>query len=580
MANFEAKNSLYYKTSMQRYEDIKNKMKIDITKINKKIKREDYEKYWVARVAQMLGKEEVWIKRPKEEKRPQEERNRTYLREVREKLGHTGGQGENGGLDLSEVTVRGLAKEWEEIPKEIRKKLQKKEEWGRIKREICIGGGIVLRREIRDMIEGKRIKGSHYEEDKEREVIIQEEEGWGERKEVEIYTDGSEIKGKAGFGVWSEGDMGLVTAYRVLGEQSSYNAELQGVIFGVTNAPPKTICNICVDNEAVVKLGKRLKGDERVELKQVPQPHLTRLLKDRLDWKENIEQTTINFVKVKGHTGIKGNEEADEAARVGTELNFSYLEPRDLVEFQNDWVLVSDDKEILSNYRKELKKKHQKETKIKATEDRNSMWKRMVNTKCIREVSNSLTRDKKVKKQVVNMILKARADLLPHAAQLVERDCENMKSPFCPWCSGKVENTEHILIECHKYEEIRMNIGKEVWEIIRGDNKMNDIKQMKNTIPEWFCRSEKGGTMLYQELEEFDKLAGMLGYIPRELEKVIRDYKDNGKKKEEQTKNERRKEDMKIRNILKRIHRKIIKGAHKIWLRRNEEWKKKGEDTK
>jgi hypothetical protein len=394
-------------------------------------------------------------------------------------------------------------------------------------------------------------------------------------RRVEIYTDGSEREGRAGFGTWCESEEKIRTAYRVLGAQTSYNGELQGAIFGVCNAPPKTICNICIDNEAVVKLGKKIKEGKRIDMNKVPQPHLVRLLKDRVEWKKEIEQTTINFVKVAGHTGIKGNEEADIAAKVGVELDFTYLERKDLVEFQNDWVLEVAGEELLGNYRAELKKKHQKQIIERAKEDRNTTWRRLMNVECIKSISNGLTKDKKVGKQIVNTIMKARADLLPHAAQLVDRKCENIRSPYCPWCNGKIENTEHIMVECPEYEKERIEIRDEVWEIIRGENKANNTEQMKEAIPVWFFNKPEKILTPYAELRNYDKLAGILGFIPREVNKVVRDYRNNGRsKKEELSKKQKREEERKIKNILGRIHRRIIKGAYRIWLRRNEKWSK------
>ena len=130
--------------------------------------------------------------------------------------------------------------------------------------------------------------------------------------------------------------------------------------------------------------------------------------------------------------------------------------------------------------------------------------------KGINEVSNNFLVNRKIQKQVATMIIKGRTDMLPHAKQLFDRKTLNIKSPQCPWCEDTVEDTKHILVDCPKYTESREKIWNKVIAVIHGQDKMmNDLEKMKKVIPKWF---------------KYNKLAGMLGYIPDQLKKVISNY--------------------------------------------------------
>jgi hypothetical protein len=73
---------------------------------------------------------------------------------------------------------------------------------------------------------------------------------------------------------------------------------------------------------------------------------------------------------------------------------------------------------------------------------------------------------------------------------------------------------------------------------------------------------------MYLELSNFDRLAGILGYIPKGLRTLIKQIINN------KNKNEEKKIQKTISKTLKKIDKIILTGLHEIWLIRNKEWDK------
>jgi hypothetical protein len=239
-----------------------------------------------------------------------------------------------------------------------------------------------------------------------------------------------------------------------------------------------------------------------------------------------VENTDLNFIKVKGHSGMKGNERTDELAKKRLELKESYIREKDLNEFKNRLGIWKDGEEIKGRYRTELKKIHLKEMKDKVREDDNVMWRKMQEMEEVEKMSNNFLKDRTIKKGVVISIIKGRTDLLPHAKQLYIRGVDNIYSPYCPWCEGKEEDTEHIMIECPHYAKDREEIWEKVIEIIRkGNPEVNNKEIMKIVIPRWFMKEERKEVIcVFEKLKNFDKLGRMLGYISKALREVIKQY--------------------------------------------------------
>ena len=96
-----------------------------------------------------------------------------------------------------------------------------------------------------------------------------------------------------------------------------------------------------------------------------------------------------------------------------------------------------------------------------------------------------------------------------------------------------VENIEYILLECLKYKIKREEIWREVVKIIYKQNKEeNNYESMLRTIPKWFIKEEREEDIcLFKELRDFNKMAGILGYIPKELKEVVKTYGRKEKKR-------------------------------------------------
>lgn len=404
----------------------------------------------------------------------------------------------------------------------------------KMRKILCKEGERELKNKINTLIK-KKERISDFKKDQEKEGEIYEEKPIEERDEA--FPDGSCKEEKAAFGVYRKKGKKKKVSYRVLGTQNAYNGELQGAIYAVVTTRPNTLRVIKTDNNAVLSLAEKIKSGKYIRWNKQAEPELARLLKERIEWKEVIENANIIFVKVKGHSGVKGNEEADKLAKKGLENENTYLGTKDIHRYRNRISIWTKEREIGERYREELKNKHLKEIKEKAKEDDNDMWKRMRNVKAIEEISNNFMKNKKIRKGVAMVLIKARTDLLPHAKQLFERKTENIKSPYCPWCSHKEENTEHIMLECPKYEKKREELREKIIEVLTNGNILGIKKEeVANMIPIWFLKNKKEEISIYQGLKNFDKLAGILGYIPKEIRGLIQNLFGKAKKDKNKSK--------------------------------------------
>jgi ribonuclease HI len=79
-------------------------------------------------------------------------------------------------------------------------------------------------------------------------------------------------------------------------------------------------------------------------------------LQDKIKIKKEIDKVEINFKKVKWHSEIEENKKADRRVKKGLEEETTYIQEEDLEKYKNKISIFFEEREIHSNYRKELKK--------------------------------------------------------------------------------------------------------------------------------------------------------------------------------------------------------------------------------
>lgn len=565
--NYSNKQHTYYKTNIQRMNDLKEDLGIDI--IQKcRIPNKIYNRYWIARAIKLIKKNNMEIINNKltqivKTKKP----NKLSLIDITKNKGEeftkTIKNLEKKNIhNIKELITQSKIKEKVEIEKMILPEEMDEKEWKYIKILICKDGKKDIKEEIIEKMIEEETNLSLFNSD------WKEERKQGSKEEIHTYSDGSANKEKAGAGIYNEKEKRLCFSTRVLGTQDSYNGELQGAIYATNNSTPNTKHIINIDNAAVIKLGNAILKEEDIIWRKVPQPAITRLFQKTIE-KTKKENTKIIFNKVKGHSGIKGNEEADKRAKKGKEKEKTYISELDIEDILNDIDLKTQNKIIQSNYRKEIKKSNIKRMIEDIPKDKNEQWKTHQLLPITKEASHSYLKDKKINKAEVRTIIKMRTNLIPCAKTLFQRKYENIKSPNCLWCKNKEEDLEHILLDCNKYKKEREEIEKIIYSYL---NKIAIIKRseelLKEEIPSWFTKKEEKNKdfIFNEELENFSKLAGILGYIPSALKQTIKILK---KENDEEKINKEKKE---ISRIVKTIHRILIKGCHRIWTKRNKEW--------
>ena len=150
--------------------------------------------------------------------------------------------------------------------------------------------------------------------------------------ETVVYTDGACINNgdenaAAGSGIWyGDNDPRNVSARVACKEQSNQTGELIAVLITVKNHPPNEDLRIISDSKYTIDgLTKNVKKWEERDWTNVQNGDIFKCTTAWMRWRSG--KTTMQWVK--GHSGVKGNEEADKLAGEGA-LKPKPNEPLDL----------------------------------------------------------------------------------------------------------------------------------------------------------------------------------------------------------------------------------------------------------
>ena len=125
------------------------------------------------------------------------------------------------------------------------------------------------------------------------------------------YTDGSaESDGKAGAAFVTTG---VTVSHRLPDQSSAFQAELVAILYALQHASTSPVANVHVLSDSISALQaiSSLRKTDNITLLSSIQDHLVIL--HRLN-------STVTLHWVPGHVGVKGNEDADKAARAGCAL--------------------------------------------------------------------------------------------------------------------------------------------------------------------------------------------------------------------------------------------------------------------
>ena len=150
------------------------------------------------------------------------------------------------------------------------------------------------------------------------------------------------------------------------------------------------------------------------------------------------------FCKVPSHTGVVGNEQADQAAKQATEIPgyYTHTIPHQDIYYQ-----------IKRNIRNEWQKQWNNTTaKLKIIKPMIKHWHTTQND--IRKWEVKLTR------------LRIGHTRLTHGHYMEKR-----AAPTCTYCPNKILTVEHILVECPKIDDMRnkMKLPRRIEELL-GEN--------------------------------------------------------------------------------------------------------------
>lgn len=402
---------------------------------------------------------------------------------------------------------------------------------------------------------------------------------------IHTYTDGSEKEGEAGCGTWNEENEELTGSFRTFGAQKIYPAEMQATLKAINRTPADTTHHIYIDNNSVLCLCKKVSRWTTKDWRKAKNVREARMLFTAL--RVAVTERNARFVwhKVKSHTGIRGNEEADRLANEGRERMDTYINHKDTHEFAPDYEVTSERVEgkIDNQYRTYItniqKERMEREAKEKAEE--NHTRNIVSNTKQDRHYSNWYLKYPQTTIAHTVNAFKARQDMLPHAEGAMERKLKGYTDSKCILCGDEVEDTAHIFDRCPAHKGTKNKLKETIYSMLLRHTTNMSRKEMEATIPCWFHTTTVKADCFTpenrKELLDFNKTAGILGIIPPSLKNMIKELlamhgKKNYKKKG--------RVEAVADAIVKRIHMHFIQNITTVWKERNAMWSRKVQEIR
>lgn len=287
---------------------------------------------------------------------------------------------------------------------------------------------------------------------------------------ITVHTDGSclhsgQQNATAGSGIWYGPDDPRNTALRVPNDlpQTNQTAELLAVWHAVKEAPLMSPLHIKSDSRYVIDgLTRNLESWEQRGLIRVANKQLFQATAGLLRRRGNV--TTFQWIK--GHQGVRGNEEADKLAKEGagkpecirTDIK---IPPR--FHLTGAQLCESSQATLTQGIKEKRKTQYRRQTAVNLEKTR---W-------AIHDYLNGgLPTDEKIWKSLENKdipkTLRVFLWRLMHNAYKIGEYWNNIPGyedrGRCPFCDEE-ESMEHILIECQAPErEYIWSLAKELWE--------------------------------------------------------------------------------------------------------------------
>lgn len=267
--------------------------------------------------------------------------------------------------------------------------------------------------------------------DKKYKIQLHEDPNEGlNEKDLRIFTDGSKTGSGTGYGVFSE-DLNIRIAAPLGAHNTVYQAECMGII----EAAAATLARKVKDHSI------RILSDSKSVLQALQSNSITsRLTYDchlsLTEVRNNNNNVTLQWIK--GHSGSRGNDAADELARRGSEM--AAIGPEPIVPLPSAWPIS-----VIRRHTKELHDKYWTEV-----------------SEC-RQAKEALPRiDRRLSRKLINLtrpnlrkithIITGHGPFNKHLFNLGVTD-----SPLCRGCLEAEETAAHIILECTGVTTYRAN---------------------------------------------------------------------------------------------------------------------------